>query len=91
MKSAPSNNESLTHAVNFGIGSAFSEGPDLGPDPLYKVCQKIVTEFNELQISSFPISFFHEKVNVGNSIFFFLNIHHFFHEFTTLVNFHYYV
>ena len=32
--------ESLTHTVNFGIGSAFSEGPDPGPGPgtLYKVC-----------------------------------------------------
>ena len=32
--------ESLTHTVNFSIGSAFSEGPGpgLGPDPLYKVC-----------------------------------------------------
>ena len=29
-------NESLTHTVNFGIGSAFSEGP--GPGPLCKVC-----------------------------------------------------
>ena len=40
-------NESLTHTINFGIGStfskvagsAFSEGPDLGPGPLYKVCR----------------------------------------------------
>ena len=37
-------NESLTHTVNFGIGSAFSKGPGsafsegLGPGPLYKVC-----------------------------------------------------
>ena len=39
-------NESLTHKVNFGIGptfskclgSIFSEGPSLGPGPLYKVC-----------------------------------------------------
>ena len=39
-------NESLTHAVNFGIGSAFSEGlgsyfnegPGPGLGPLYKVC-----------------------------------------------------
>ena len=39
-------NGSLTHTVNFGIrsafskalGSAFSEGPGPGPDPLYKVC-----------------------------------------------------
>ena len=36
--------ESLTHTVNFGMGSAFSEGPgsafckDPGPGPLYKVC-----------------------------------------------------
>ena len=32
--------ESLSHTVNFGIGSAFSEG--LGPslDPLYTVCRK---------------------------------------------------
>ena len=40
-------NESLTHTVNFGIGSAFSkgpgsafsEGPGPGPGPLYKVCR----------------------------------------------------
>ena len=32
-------NESLTQTVNFGIGSAFSEGPGPGPGPLYKVCQ----------------------------------------------------
>ena len=39
-------NESLTHIVNIGIGSTFSkclgsifsEGPSLGPGPLYKVC-----------------------------------------------------
>ena len=33
--------ESLTHTVNFGIGSAFSEGsgPGPGPGPLSKVCQ----------------------------------------------------
>ena len=39
--------ESLTHTVNFGIGSAFSksprstfsERPGLGPGPLYKVCR----------------------------------------------------
>ena len=39
-------NESLTHTVNFGIGSAFSKGPGStffddprpGPGPLYKVC-----------------------------------------------------
>ena len=39
-------NESLTHTVNFCIGSAFSkgqgstfsEGPGSGPGPLYKVC-----------------------------------------------------
>ena len=38
-------NESLTHAVNFGIvpafskgsGSGFFEGPSSGPGPLYKV------------------------------------------------------
>ena len=38
--------ESLTHTVNFGIGSAFSkgpgsgfsEGPSPGPGPPYKVC-----------------------------------------------------
>ena len=29
--------ESLTHTVNFGIGSAFSKSP--GPDPFYKVCR----------------------------------------------------
>ena len=43
--------ESLTHIVNFGIGSAFSkgpgsafsEGPGTGPDPLYKVCLPVIT------------------------------------------------
>ena len=30
-------NESLTHTVNFGIGSAFSKGPTPGRGPLYKV------------------------------------------------------
>ena len=35
---------SLTHAVNFGIGSAFSEGPGPGPGPglLYEVCHNIL-------------------------------------------------
>ena len=41
--------ESLTHTVNFdigsafskGLGSAFSEGPGLGPGLFYKVCQII--------------------------------------------------
>ena len=40
-------NGSLTHTVNFGLGSAFStdprsafsEGPGQCPGPLYKVCQ----------------------------------------------------
>ena len=39
------NNESLIHTVNFGIGSAFSQG--LGP--LYKVCRYLIFksfEFN---------------------------------------------
>ena len=39
-------NEPLTHTVNFGIGPAFSKGPEStfpegpgpGPGPLYKVC-----------------------------------------------------
>ena len=35
--------ESLTHTMNFGIGSAFSKGPGSafseGPGPLYKVCR----------------------------------------------------
>ena len=39
-------NESLTHTMNFGVGStfskglgsAFSESPGLGPGPLYKIC-----------------------------------------------------
>ena len=31
-------NESLAHSVNFGIGSAYSEGLCPGPGPLYKVC-----------------------------------------------------
>ena len=31
-------NESLTHTVNFDIGSAFSEGLGPCPGPLYKVC-----------------------------------------------------
>ena len=30
--------ESLTHTMNFGIGSAFSKGLGLGLGPLYKVC-----------------------------------------------------
>ena len=42
-------NESLTHMVNFGIGSAFfkgpwstfSEGPCLVPGPFYKVCRLV--------------------------------------------------
>ena len=29
--------ESLTHTANFGVGSAFSKDPDLGPGLLYKV------------------------------------------------------
>ena len=41
-------NESLSHTVNFDIGSAFSkgsgstfsEGPDPSPRPLYKVCRR---------------------------------------------------
>ena len=41
-------NESSTHTVNFGIGSAFSkdpgsgfsEGPGPGLGPLYRVCPK---------------------------------------------------
>ena len=40
-------NESLTHTVNFGIGSAFSKGPGSGfsegpvpcPGQLYKICR----------------------------------------------------
>ena len=40
-------NESLTHTINFVIGSGFSkcpgygffEGPGPGPGPLYKVCR----------------------------------------------------
>ena len=43
-------NESLTHTVKFGIGSAFSkgrgsvfsDGPGPGPDPLYKVYLKAI-------------------------------------------------
>ena len=31
-------NDSLTHTVNFDLGSAFFEGPDPGPGPCYKVC-----------------------------------------------------
>ena len=49
-------NESLTHTMNFGIGSAFSKGPGStfseglgpgpGPGPLYKVCLlKLLSEF----------------------------------------------
>ena len=45
-------NESLTHTMNFGIGSAFSkglgsafsEGP--GPGPLYNVCPKYARILN---------------------------------------------
>ena len=41
---------SLTHTVNFDVGSAFSkglesafsEGPGPGPSPIHKVCQKFV-------------------------------------------------
>ena len=41
-------NESLIHTVNFDLGSAFSkgrgsgfsEGPGLGPGPLYRACQQ---------------------------------------------------
>ena len=58
---APSNlskNESLTHKVNFGIGSAFSKGPGsslskgTGPDPgpLYKVWWKNVPKKYSSQI-----------------------------------------
>ena len=44
---------SLTHTVNFGIGSyffkgpgsAFSEGAGPGPGPLYKVCQMILNKY----------------------------------------------
>ena len=40
-------NGSLTHTINFGIGSnfskgqgsCFSEGPGPGPGPLYKLCR----------------------------------------------------
>ena len=35
-------NESLTHTVNFGIGSGFSGDPGPGPCPLYKVCPFIL-------------------------------------------------
>ena len=46
-------NDSLTHIVNFGIGSTFSkvagsvfsEGPGPVPGPLYKVCQMRNMEF----------------------------------------------
>ena len=42
-------NESLTHTVNFCIGSAFSKGPGLGPRPLYKVCHaEIIQEAAKL-------------------------------------------
>ena len=33
-------NQFLTHAVNFGIRSAFSQSQGLDPSPLYKVCRK---------------------------------------------------
>ena len=60
-------NESLTHTVNFGVGSAFSkvpgsafsEGPGLGPGLLYKVChyfllmsENIQPEFTILQCTA---------------------------------------
>ena len=32
-------NESLTHTVNFGIGSAFSQVLGPGPGPLYNICR----------------------------------------------------
>ena len=31
-------NKFLKERVNFGLGSAFSKGPGLGPGSLYKVC-----------------------------------------------------
>ena len=48
-------NESLTHTVNFGIGSTFSKGLEsgfsksrgLGPGPLYKVCRRRVIIFRK--------------------------------------------
>ena len=41
-------NESLTHTVNLGIGSAFSEGPGPSLGPLYKVCPFAGEELNLL-------------------------------------------
>ena len=35
-------NEFLTHTVNFGIGSAYFQGPCPGLAPLYKVCPIIL-------------------------------------------------
>ena len=48
--------ESLTHTVNFSIGSAFPKGPEsafseglgAGPGPLYKVCRLNTQEFWKL-------------------------------------------
>ena len=36
-------NESLTHTMNFGVGSTFSKGLGPGPGPPYKVCLYLVT------------------------------------------------
>ena len=40
--------ESLTNTVNFGIGSAFSEGPGSNPGPLYKVCQRKPLDYKDI-------------------------------------------
>ena len=41
-------NESLTHTVNFDIGSAFSKGPGPRSGPLYKVCLKNTYHFKNV-------------------------------------------
>ena len=52
--------EFLTHTINFGmgstfskgLGSAFSEDPDPGPGPLYKVC-RYMGRFSNLRECTF--------------------------------------
>ena len=58
---------SLTHTVNFGIGSAFSKSPGstfseglgLGPGPLYKVCPYVLKIPITLKKNWTPLLFFY--------------------------------
>ena len=54
---------SLTHTVNFCIGSAFSKGPgpDPSPSPLYKVCR--------MELPRFYLNFKFEWSNINFSFF----------------------